>query len=202
MLNNKGMSLMEILVSIVLISIVLVFLFNLLIDLKNESKNNDYAYNNQINRTEFIYNVENDLQRYKLISIKDNSTFENLKIELNYQIDGEIKKAIIETNINEDTSYLKYQGLNENYTYKMNGAEINPCTYFTSYIDEITNEYYFKLNIFIYNNPYHERNNLNYNNKLDDIEISYVGNLSNVTEEDDNLIRNNYTNEKIGACAN
>ena len=55
MLNNKGMSLMEILVSIILISVVLVFLFELLIDLKNESKNNDYASNNQINRMEIIY---------------------------------------------------------------------------------------------------------------------------------------------------
>ena len=48
-LNNKGMTLVELLISIALIGIVLTFLFQMLNDLHLETENNNYAYNNQIN---------------------------------------------------------------------------------------------------------------------------------------------------------
>ena len=47
MLNKKGTSLIEVIISIALISIVLVFMIRLLIDLNNEENNNEYAVNNQ-----------------------------------------------------------------------------------------------------------------------------------------------------------
>ncbi len=202
MLNNKGMSLMEILVSIILISVVLVFLFELLIDLKNESKNNDYASNNQINRMEIIYNLENELNKYRLVGLKDESTSDNLVLDFYYDVEGKEVKTTLET-LKEDNTYLmRYRGIDNKFTYKMQGAEVNPCAYFTSYIDEDTSNYYFKLNIFVYSDPYHERNNLGFNNALDDIEISYMGNSNNLRKDEEYLTAHNYTNEKVGACSN
>lgn len=62
-LNKKGMTLVEIIISIALISIVLVFLFSLLVDVKDindeASINSDYL----INKALILKNIEEDLDK-------------------------------------------------------------------------------------------------------------------------------------------
>ncbi len=62
-LNKKGMTLVEIIISIALISIVLVFLFSLLVDVKDmndeASINSDYL----INKALILKNIEEDLEK-------------------------------------------------------------------------------------------------------------------------------------------
>ena len=61
MLNKKGTTLAEVIISIALISVVLVFMIRLLIDLNNMQTNTTYATGNQVNRAEILRMIGNDL---------------------------------------------------------------------------------------------------------------------------------------------
>ncbi len=205
-LDNKGMSLMEILVSIILISIVLTFLFQLLTDLKNETTNNDFVYNNQINRAEIIKTIAQDLQNYNLISISDSST-DNIKINFNFLNN---KKGILTTKKEnyhneigeEDIKYiLSYTSASgEKNTWTIKDAEIDNCYDFYFYNDEIAHKYFFKLNLYLYNNPYHEKNNKNNNNPVDDIEITFNGDNAYLSKDVNILTKEENSNKKVNTC--
>ena len=212
-LNNKGMTLMELLVSIVLIGIVLTFLFQLLTDLKNETDNNNYAYNNQVNRTEAIYTIEKDLQKYTLVGIEDASVGEQLIIKFHYIKGASTKEAILKSDYSEYTDefgdlkrkyYLRYTDYNDVlYSWEMKGAELDPCGRFIYYTDNNTNSYYFKINIPLYNSVYHERNNKDKNNAVDDIEITYATEKNDLNMTNGNYLTNTTGVEKsIGICSN
>lgn len=70
-LNKKGITLTEIIISIALISIVLIFLFSLLIlvkDINDESKvNSTYL----INKSLILKNIENDLRKASSLTIRN-----------------------------------------------------------------------------------------------------------------------------------
>jgi len=69
MKNNKGMTIVEIIVSISLISIILVFLLNLLITVKNYSDKTQSASELLINQAIITREIENDFLNYKLIGV-------------------------------------------------------------------------------------------------------------------------------------
>ena len=211
-LNNKGMSLMEILVTIILISLVVVFLFKLLIDLKDERSNNDFAYDNQINRAEAIYTIEKDLYTYSLRKIKKGDTSNNngnLKLSFLYSVgtsSGPIgREAVLDiskedaTNEDDTKYFVNYTSADgEKYSWEMKGAKIDSCGTFTYYLSN--NNYYFKLVLPIYNRPYHPKNNKTSNNPVDDFEISFAGQRGNLELSDDNLIKQ--AKGTIDICAN
>jgi len=211
-LNNKGMSLTELLVSIVLVGIVLVFLFQLLVDLESEVENNDYAFHNQVNKTEAIYTIQSDLEEYTLLGVEDISSSENIAINFHFQKGLDIKTAILSTSSSTEdtilgdtitTYYLKYINVNgEKYSWEMKSAEVDNCGLFTYYYDLNSNNYYFKLNIYIYNSIYHERNNKITNNAVDDIELVYAGYKGDLNANINFLTNNEVGDKKIGACTN
>ena len=212
-LNNKGMSLMELLVTIVLISIVLTFLFQLLLDLKNETENNDFAYHNQFNRTEAIYKIQMDLMMYPLVGISDVSTNDNIILNWDFKKGNNIVTAILksETVTKKDELgttntiyYLKYHNvLGEDYTWEIKGGILDLCGNFNYYIDNTSNNYYFKINFPIYNLVNNSQNNSDYNNAVDDFEITYSSNTANlVTTNGAYLNTKQYVNKQIGICTN
>jgi len=212
-LNNKGITLMELLISIVLIGLVLTFLFQLLNDLQHETENNNYAYNNQVNRTEVIYTIEKDLNKYTLVGIEDKTVDDKLILHFHFIKGNGLQTAVLESDYNEYTDelgvarikyYLRYKDYNGLLTsWEMKGAEIDPCGVFTYYVDNYSNNYYFRLNINLYNNPYHERNNKDRNNAVDDIEITYASQKSNLnTLNGDYLTGNTEVQKQIGYCTN
>ena len=67
-LNNKGITLVEIIISVVLISIVLVFLFSLLIQVNNENADNEVKSSYLVNQSTFIKQIEEDFLDYKLVN--------------------------------------------------------------------------------------------------------------------------------------
>ena len=211
-LNNRGMSLMELLVSIVLVGIVLTFLFQLLVDLKNETDNNNYAYNNQINRTESIYTIEQDLNKYALLGVEDKSTGRNIIINFYFKKGKDTKTAVLKTATNISTNefgdevkkyYLRYTSVDDiKYSWEMKGAEIDPCGSVEYYLDSVSNNYYFKMNIYLYNIVYHERNKKNKNNAVDDIEITYAGEKDDlITTNGSYLTGSTKGDKKIVTCA-
>ncbi len=200
-LDNHGLTLVELLVSIALVGVIITFLFNMLVDVRHETDNNDFAYENQLNRTEFIYEVQKDLKNYTLIGVSDNSVNQNININFHFKsLDNTELVSKITTFQKEDKNYLKYEGIKEDYTWEVKGSTIDPCGLFTFYSDNLAKNYYLKINFNIYNVPFNEKNNIDRNNAVDDLEITYVGNLSNLITKDNYLTNNNTTNKQIGYC--
>ncbi len=198
-LNNKGLSLIEILVSITLISTILVFLVQLLNNLESETANNNFAYDNQLNRAEIIKTIEDDLLNNNLIGITNNS-HDNINISFDF-LDN--LSATLTSTIKDDKYILKYIASNgEKHSWTMEGAEIDPCFNFTFHNDLATNNYYFKLNIYIYNKPFHKRNNKDVNNAIDDIEITYSSNSNFLSKDPKYLTIDSNSDKNINSCTN
>jgi len=68
-LNNKGITLIEIIISIVLISIVLIFIFSLLIEVNNMNKKSEINSSYLINKALIIKNIEEDIKDSNTISL-------------------------------------------------------------------------------------------------------------------------------------
>lgn len=212
-LNNKGMTLIELLLSIALVGLVLVFLFQLLNDLQHETDNNNFAYNNQVNRIDAIYAVEKDLQKYTLVGVEDASSDNNIVIKFNYIKGDGLQSAILRSDFNTYIDeygdekikyYLRYTSYSdEQFSWEMKGAELDTCGTFKYYVDSSSNSYYFKINIPIYNSVYHDRNNEDRNNAVDDIEITYSDFKSNLNMTNAAYLTNSSEVEKqIGVCTN
>lgn len=174
-LNNKGVSLLELLISIVLVGIVLVFMFQLLVDLRNETENNDFAFNNQVNRTELIYTIQKDLEKYPLMDLRNfNYTSGPSIIFTFYKADASFEEIDSELILKKPVNgkyYIEYKSVDGNtYKWEMKDAKVDHCINYTGYMDD--NKYHFKINIKLYTE--HERNSETKNNTVDDIEISYV----------------------------
>ncbi len=69
MLNKKGMTLLEIVISIALISIVMLFLFSLLNDIQYESKHTSYAKDFLVSRATIIKDVEEDILNNNITNV-------------------------------------------------------------------------------------------------------------------------------------
>lgn len=67
-LNKKGMTLVELIVSIGLLSIIMAFLFKIILDVKYEKDLSGFADNNQINRAEIVKTIQDDLLNQNLVS--------------------------------------------------------------------------------------------------------------------------------------
>ena len=69
MLNKKGMTLLEIIISIALISVVMLFLFSLLNDIQYESKHTSYAKDFLVSRATIIKDVEEDILNNNITNV-------------------------------------------------------------------------------------------------------------------------------------
>lgn len=69
MLNKKGMTLLEIIISIALISVVMLFLFSLLNDIQYESKHTSYTKDFLVSRATIIKDVEEDILNNNITNV-------------------------------------------------------------------------------------------------------------------------------------
>lgn len=67
-MRKKGFTIIEIIVSVGLISIVMLLLFQLLNDMEYQEKHTSFAKDNQVNRATVIRNVQNDLMNNTLLN--------------------------------------------------------------------------------------------------------------------------------------
>ena len=170
-MNKKGSTLLELVISIALISVILVFLMRLLVDLNNTEANNTYAKKNQVNRAEILRAIQNDLNKNTITSIDgSSSTADTLKIKF-YFLD---KESLIEATEDKFT-YTSSDGNTRTWT--MNGAKIYPklakLDYSNDNLDDDDSIYTLQIDIEVHTE--NENNTLNNNNILDDIIISYMG---------------------------
>lgn len=185
-LNNKGTSLIELIVSVALISVVLLFMFKLLLDVNNEITNNTFAKDNQVVRAEVIRTIENDLNANILTGLSNTGT---------------ATRRVITFRFNTKTSTLTLTPTTIQYTSSSGEKrlwELDDCTLYTKGI----NIYWHKdANIFsmIMDIEIHTNNDLNtagHNNYLDDIAISYIGNTNDIASGYTNI----FTLTCIGDC--
>lgn len=97
MKNKQGITLVEFIVSIALVGMVLIFLFNLLLDVQYASKNGSYAKENQLNRASIVKNILDDWANLGLVGIREggNSTSH---IELFFRFrNGSEKRLLVES---------------------------------------------------------------------------------------------------------
>lgn len=172
--NKKGSSLLELIISIALISVVLTFMIRLLVDLNDAETNNDYAKNNQINRAEIIKEIESDINNKTITKLNDEGSDEKkLVINLTFK-DNTI--AII--NATTDTlTYTNSAGNPRKWTMKDCKIYIKKAS--VEKVDDPNNLYSMLLNIEIHtanerNTEANQEKNT-FNNRLDDISISYIG---------------------------
>ena len=165
-MNNKGSTLLELIISIALISVILVFMVRLLVDLNDSETNNKYAKKNQVIRAEILRTIENDLQNKIITNIRDNSTTSNLIIT--FKFDGNK-----ESNINvlkDKLTYKNTAGKTRTWTLKEGDFDITQ-----SPVDFNQDENIYSLIIDIPVYTTNEFNTKNNNNLLDDILVSYIG---------------------------
>ena len=68
--KSKGTTLVEVMVSVILISIVMIFIFNLLVDLKSENELTARRSTDSINRASFTRLIQNDFIMESLVGLK------------------------------------------------------------------------------------------------------------------------------------
>lgn len=177
-LNKKGSSLIELVISIALMSVILVSMVRLLVDLNNTNTNNVYAKNNQINRTEIIRMIENDLNNNILTNVENNSsTLNTLKIKFTFPNN---KTSLIVATKDEFT-YTSTSG--EKRTWTMNDCDIYPNKANVQFVKDDTLDGIYTLQIDIEIHTKNEKNTEGYNNLLDDILIGYYGKIADINNK-------------------
>lgn len=175
-LNNKGNTLIELIISIALMSVVLVSMVRLLVDLNDTNTNNVYAKNNEVIRSEIIRAIETDLNNYKLSNIVDKSSSNTLTFNLEFLINNVKKTATIKAT--KDTfTYTSVDGKVRRWTMK-------DCEVYTDKANLIfsrdSNNNIFTLQIDVEVHTNNDKNTIGNNNLVDDILISYYGHISDL----------------------
>lgn len=135
-MNKRGVTILELLISMVLISIIILMLIKVMFSLENINNDKSYASDDEITRTEIIKNIESDFLKLKL---------NGLQIE---EKDDEIIINFIFLNTTKDlvikSDSLTYD--NRAYTLKSSNASYNKCLEYK--FRNLDNGYYYmELNI-------------------------------------------------------
>lgn len=166
-LNNKGMTMVELIVSVALISVVLLFLYNLLSSVTFERNNDFIANSNQANRIDIVTTIEDDL-------ICDNITSYNISGK-NLTLTGENTYEISYYTVKENDKNiykLQYKVKGEiKKTWTINKAKIEDIICTDIGDGALTNKLYTCSFIVTTSN---KNNSVSNNNTLDDITLTFA----------------------------
>lgn len=155
-MNKKGVTILELLISISLISVVILLLIKVMFSLDKINNDNTYASNDEISRTEIIKNIENDFLKLKLQGLeikKDENTI------ISFIYENEIKELRLEEN--------KINYNNESKSLESKNATYDLCPKY-EYTDIDDNYYLITINIAVLINNENTTEN-------DDIVLTYLG---------------------------
>ena len=119
-LDNKGISIIELIISISLISVVMLFLYNLLSNVSFEKDDDYFASLNQANRIEIISTIEDNLMCYSVD---------------NYEIKGDNE---LELTSGSDTFNIKIDRANNKVSFNKDATTIGKWTIKNATIGKIT----------------------------------------------------------------
>lgn len=101
---KKGFTMVELMVSIAIIAIVMVFLVRLLVDVKYDFTNELYNTSNQINRAEIIKTIQEDWLGKKLVDINDEKNNDDIELKG----DNNITATISFSKDDDENEYIHY----------------------------------------------------------------------------------------------
>ncbi len=155
MKNNKGITTIELIVSISLIAVILLFLFKVIVDVRYE-KNATYARKNNVVRTEIINAIQRDFVRYGVSNISKNGNIYTITF---LDISQPNKDLIV------NNTTVEYDG--NLWTFIEGEIKLNNLQEPIKVAGGSSGRYYIMLTIPI---KFKE----NENNKMDDIELFYI----------------------------
>lgn len=173
-MKNKGITLVELIISISLISVVVIFIFQLLVDVRYNNNKTDYARENQQKRALIIKTIQDDFLDYGLIGLNDNgSTATKLVVNFNYN-DSKTGELIVES---DSVSYKKANGEIEVWPLEKMNDYMKYNVRCVSYIKVFENEgEFFSIKFRI---PLEVKKDSK--NTLDDLEFFYIGEKNKVS---------------------
>ena len=121
MLNKKGMTLLEIVISLALISVVMLFLFSLLNDIQYESKHTSYAKDFLVSRATIIKDVEEDILNNNITNVMQVNVDAN-KTTLNFFVGSDPSNMNLEVESKKIT-YKNAAGEKESYSLSKDNDE-------------------------------------------------------------------------------
>lgn len=121
MLNKKGMTLLEIVISIALISVVMLFLFSLLNDIQYESKHTSYAKDFLVSRATIIKDVQEDILNNNITNVMQVNVDAN-KTTLNFFVGSDPSNMNLEVESKKIT-YKNAAGEKESYSLSKDNDE-------------------------------------------------------------------------------
>jgi len=155
-MNKKGLTILEVLISLSIVSIVILLLIKVMFSLDNINNDKSYASSDEIKRTEIIKNIESDFLELKLNGISINEG-EYTTITFKYLNGNKTLKVYDDKVIYDDITY----------TLSSENATYSKCNAYT-YLDLENNYYLITLNIPVLIN----NNNTTLN---DDLTLTYLG---------------------------
>ncbi len=160
-MTKKGITILEMLISISLVSVVILMFFKVVLNLDNINNNKEYASNDEIARTTIIKEIENDFLNLHLNNLSLNK--ENNSTTITFKYDNTVKDLIIkEKELIYDNKVYKLNSNNATY-------DICPLYKYT----EIDKDYYLiSINILVLI----DNKNTTIN---DDITLNYIGLIKN-----------------------
>ena len=167
-INNKGLTLIELIVSIALISVIMIFMYRLMANITFEKDNDYIATGNMMQRNEIINNIEKELTKKEIASI----TNEDNIIRFLDNENKELYSIIIDTS---DTLLLQKEGQTI-HKWKIKGGMIANNINCSSLPLEEYSIYSCRINIYttnINNRILGSENKIDNNNTLDDISFSF-----------------------------
>lgn len=169
--NNKGITLIELIVSIALITIVIMFLFRLMVDVQYSENNTDFNRANQQTRAIIIKTIQQDFLDRVLIGVKDNTNSDTATIlDFQYQ-DGTNGELIIE----EDALTYTIDRNTEKWPLEKQNESTRIAYHCVEETQHLNDGHFFTVRITI---PVVVNNNSK--NVLDDIELFYIGDVANI----------------------
>ena len=155
-LSKKGFTMVELMVSISIIAIVMIFLVKLLVDAKYDVTNELYNTSDQINRAEIIKTIENDLNNKSITRIQKDTSADMSKYKLALDIvtdngTGKIKICKVDNDSCkvDDLEYKTTGGSTRKWTLKgkTNGAKYDVAKAEYQVLKNNLNEYAITINI-------------------------------------------------------
>lgn len=181
-LNNKGITLVELIVSISLISIVIMFLFRLLVDIRYSENSTDFNRANQQTRAVILKTIQEDFLERKVVGLVDRTQNEGeFVVEFSYG-DHTTGRLMI---LVDSVTYTNNAGTEKwNLEHETEGTRlgINCVSYSTSLPLNLEGEFfYMKMTIPVIVNARKK-------NYIDDLELFYLGEKKDLL--DDNAFPN------------
>ncbi len=177
-LNNKGITLVELIISIALISIVIMFLFRLLVDVRYSENSSDFNRANQQTRAIILKKIQEDFLERKLIGLTDRTqNGGEFVVEFTYADHTTGRLTVLSDSVTytNNTGTEKWNLEKENENTKLG---INCVSYNTSIPLHLEGEFfYMKMTIPVIVNSKKK-------NYIDDLELFYLGEKKDVENLD------------------